>query len=153
MAWALAEEPRVALRLQVGPGGSGKTRLMFEAARQLQIEHGWEAALLSSATDAVHELEPVLASGKNCFVVVDYAETRPADVVALARAAVSKECTGKVRLALLARNPGAWWERLSDDTDGALKAVLESPAARPGPTASTRSGCQSMPVRPSSRKR
>ncbi len=44
--WALAEQPRVALRLEVGPGGSGKTRLMIEASRLLKAEHGWESTFL-----------------------------------------------------------------------------------------------------------
>ena len=131
--WALAEHPRVALRLDVGPGGSGKTRLMIEACRRLKGEHGWESALLASAPDALASLEALLGSGRHCIVVVDYAETRPGDVVALARAALGVRCTGKVRLALLARNAGAWWERLADGEEGVLKAVLESPSSKTGP--------------------
>ena len=125
--------PRVALRLQVGPGGSGKTRLMIEASRRLEAEHGWVSGFCSSAPDALPKLEALLGSGGNCIVVVDYAETRPGDVVALARAALGERCTGKVRLALVARNAGAWWERLADGKDGILKAVLESPNSKTGP--------------------
>ena len=123
----------MALRLEVGPGGSGKTRLMIEAARVLTAEHGWESFVYSSAPDALAKFEVLRRSGKNCFVVVDYAETRPSDVVDLARAALSGPRAGKVRLALLARNAGAWWERLADGTDGDLKLVLESPSSKTGP--------------------
>ena len=131
--WALAGQPRVALRLQVGPVGSGKTRLMIEASRRLQAEHGWECDFHSSAPDELPKLEASLASGKNCFVVVDYAETRPSEVIALARATLGERCTGKVRIALLARNAGPWWERLADGTDGVLKSVLDSPRSKTGP--------------------
>ena len=151
--WALAGQPRVALRLQVGPGGSGKTRLMIEASRRLEAEHGWVSGFCFSAPDALPKLEALLGSDKNCIVVVDYAETRPGDVVALARAALGERGTGKVRLALVARNAGAWWKRLADGKDGILKAVLESPNSKTGPYRIDQERVPVGFVRQSSRKR
>jgi hypothetical protein len=75
-----------------------------------------------------------LGEGGDCLVVVDYAETRTGDVVALTRAA-PKTAKGKVRLLLLARDGGDWWDRLADGAkdDAAVAALLRRPSTKTGP--------------------
>ena len=134
--WALNDPPRIALRLQAGPGGAGKSRLMIEVCRVLEREHGWRAGFLRQpCKDLEQEFRRLLAEQRNCFVVVDYAETHAEDAVALARTALHGQGTSKVRLALLARDGGDWWDHLADAAGGdkILEALLRSPATKTGP--------------------
>jgi hypothetical protein len=90
--------------------------------------------LLRSPDLIESEFSKVLREGRDCLVVVDYAETRTGDVVALVQAALKASGAGKVRLLLLARDGGDWWDRLADGAkDAAVASILRSPSTKTGP--------------------
>ena len=117
------------MRLVTGPGGVGKTRLSVElckrlAARGWQCERpgdGGEAAVLG-AVRRVHRGRVLL--------VVDYAETR-AGLGGLLRAVAADE--GPVRVLLLARSAGEWWERLGAGEPAVRRLLAAAGAGNPLP--------------------
>ena len=136
--WALKTEMRIALRLHVGPGGAGKTRLMIAACDVLETEHGWLAGFLRAEKnkDLERDFREILSKPGDRFIVLDYAETRSQEIAALARTALHHPSVrGKVRIALLARDSGDWWDHLADAAAGdkILAALLSSPATKAGP--------------------
>ncbi len=103
-----------AVRLITGAGGLGKTRLALELCQQRSIAN-WHTGLLDAQleqremTGAWQQLRtfdmPVL-------VVIDYAETRQQVLLALLKAIVQNPGNHPVRLLLLARDGGEWWDNL-----------------------------------------
>lgn len=118
-AWCEMDSRR-SVRVLVGGGGVGKTRLAlkigadWEAARQrlVKVTAGQEAAALSRAREVTSG--PVL-------LVVDYAETR-AGLGDLLRAVLDDP--GPVRALLLARSLGEWWDRLAEESAPAVARLL-----------------------------
>ena len=100
-----------------GEGGSGKTRLMIEWCRRLRDE-GWQAGFLSDrATDDPPHL--LLAPGPPRLLVVDYAESRVAGIERLL-SQIHGRLQGNdcpvVRIVLLARQSGSWWQDLRENS-------------------------------------
>jgi hypothetical protein len=103
------------VRLVTAPGGYGKTRFARRFAADLD---GWTSWSVADCDEAAAEIDAGEAPPR-LLAVVDYAETR--DPVGLARllcAAVKGTAvrTGddrRVRVLLLARAAGPWWEDLS----------------------------------------
>ncbi|MFI1365249.1 serine protease [Streptomyces griseochromogenes] len=121
--WLASGEPLKA-RLVVGPGGYGKTRL----ARQLECRArgtGWITGMVQAERTEKLPADP-LERLDSCrlplLLIVDYAETRP-DVVQRLLEAVDPYEGPKVRLLLLARSPGKWWESLWGSTWQLQEAV------------------------------
>jgi glycosyltransferase involved in cell wall biosynthesis len=135
LSWAMAPTPPVGLRLDVGAGGAGKTRLMIEACHRLNALGGWHAGFLTAVANLELDYQALLRSGRNVFIVIDYAETRPEDVVALVRTAHNTAKRQLVRFALLARAAGDWWELIHRRASGnnELELVLQSPSTKRGP--------------------
>jgi glycosyltransferase involved in cell wall biosynthesis/tetratricopeptide (TPR) repeat protein len=105
----------VMVRLHTGPGGSGKTRLLLEACRNLGPE--WNAGFLDGdcpVAEIQSRFSRLLSERRPTFVVVDYAETRRDELAALAKVALSVE-QPRVRIVLLARDAGEWWESVAND--------------------------------------
>ncbi len=102
----------LALRLYTAPGGTGKTRMLIEACRRLG--EGWQAGFLVSdisPNDIKRRLPTWLRQHPMTLMVVDYAETRSDQLVALVEAAQGhSNC--RLRIVLLARAAGDWWDRL-----------------------------------------
>ena len=103
-----------AIRLITGAGGLGKTRLALEACRQ-RIDEGWHAGLLDSdLTDK--ELssgwQTLKDQNKPMLIVIDYAETRQNHVLTLIKAMIEKPSAMPVRVLLVARDAGEWWDTL-----------------------------------------
>ncbi|MGC4773513.1 hypothetical protein ACLQ25_31685 [Micromonospora sp. DT44] len=97
------------VRLLVGAGGVGKTRLGQHFAGRLTGWECWPVALGGEATLAGH-----LEAGERpsrLLLTVDYAETR--DPQALAHLLCVAQRAGGVRVLLLARSAGLWWSSLS----------------------------------------
>lgn len=120
----LASGNRLEARLVVGPGGYGKTRL----ARELECRArgtGWITGMVQ-AEQAVKLPADPLERLESCrlplLLIVDYAETRP-DVVQRLLEKVDPYEGPKVRLLMLARSPGKWWENLWGSTWQLREAV------------------------------
>ncbi len=116
-AWCHSPDP-AAVRLYVGPGGIGKTRLFIRACQQR--DGGWRAGFLTRRDDLLDSatLEAVLQGNRRLLIVVDYAETRRETVKRLLGRAAAPDRPGKLRIALIARSAAAWWDELrSADAD------------------------------------
>lgn len=110
-------------RLIYGPGGLGKTRLMIETVRNLRAQ-GWLAGFLPAAVpgDAARArhrhraIEQVMATTgpePGVLMVLDYAEARREDVIALSRLATARPSNAgrPLQIVLLARSD-PWWQDL-----------------------------------------
>ncbi|MFD3819810.1 hypothetical protein ACFWRZ_32515, partial [Streptomyces rubiginosohelvolus] len=92
-----------------GPGGQGKTRLAHHLGQKLTAA-GWTVLWPHSNAEASQLLE-VRRAAKPLLVVLDYAETRPAQLAALIDAAAEHPGTSPLKLLLLARTAGDWWQQ------------------------------------------
>ncbi|MGW5263595.1 tetratricopeptide repeat protein [Microbispora sp. NPDC004025] len=105
---------KVAVRLIHGPGGQGKSRLAGHVA-QLWARQGWVVLAAHHRRDRSTALEfevPAFDGAAGVLVVVDYAERWDiADLLTLLRDA---HASGRlpVRVLLLARPAGTWWDSL-----------------------------------------
>jgi tetratricopeptide (TPR) repeat protein len=132
LTWAERPAKPISLRLHTGDGGSGKTRLAIELCRRLRAA-GWDVGFLPEGTETAR-ISRLLARSTNCLVVIDYAETRRRDITSVVRAALSMPKGHRLRVLLLARAAGDWWNRLADDAgDKTVAAVLVSPDYTIGP--------------------
>ncbi|WP_146778811.1 tetratricopeptide repeat protein [Actinomadura craniellae] len=103
------------VRLVTGPGGVGKTRLGVELCARLS-QVGWRCVQVADGGEG-SAVEAVRAVWEGrVLLVVDYAEVRTGLVGMLRQVAADD---GEIRVLLLARSAGEWWERLK----GAERAV------------------------------
>jgi tetratricopeptide (TPR) repeat protein len=106
--WA-ADPDAMAVRLLVGAGGVGKTRLAREFAGRLK---GWQCRWIKP--QAEDETAGLITSGEmtgRSLLIVDYAEARDRAGVAALLCAAQQSCG--VRVLLLARGAGLWWRTMS----------------------------------------
>ncbi len=122
---------QVAMRLIYGEGGSGKTRLAVELARIVEGD-GWQPLWVSPGAEA----EAVSAARKIArpmVLLVDDAETRNG-MPGFLTDAVGGLGGPDLRIVLLARNCGGWWQELVNGTDYRLDGMLTAaPPIRLGP--------------------
>ena len=125
------------IRLITGGGGAGKTRLALELRRQLEAED-WRCAEIDSGNEASALLAEREAAGRRrLLLVVDYADAR-AGVAELLNS-IARD-PRRVRVLLLARQAGEWWQRLEgggqairDMVADASRTVMElADAVAPG---------------------
>ena len=109
------------IRLFTGPGGSGKTRLLIEWCSQLE-KQGIPAGFVASEKDTA----PLLAVGGPRVAVFDYAETRTGQLEELLRQVRDRgaEAPG-LRVVLIARREGDWWQQLCEDDHDARQLVQQ----------------------------
>jgi hypothetical protein len=115
MGWVKDFEFPMAIRLITGPGGVGKTRLALEMCERLNIE-GWEVGFLRGDCDIGQARElavKISSSKKQYFIVLDYAETRQVILLALLSEILEQKNKSIVRILLIARDGGEWWNLLS----------------------------------------
>lgn len=145
VGWALDPSEFVKLRLQAGEGGSGKSRLLIEVCDKLETVHGWHAGFLDSSQSIETGLPSLLTEDKQCLIVLDYAESRTNEIVKLVRTALDTKNAQKLRLVLLAREGGDWWDRIGDaaKSDQAVSAILRGLNTKTGPY---RMGQESIPL-------
>jgi phage shock protein A len=100
----------VMARLLIGPGGQGKTRFARELGRVLAAQE-WVVAQLRDSAGA----ESYKILGKivpRLLLIMDYADTRPGSVAEVMRVFEEEGSRGTVRILLIARSAGEWWDQL-----------------------------------------
>jgi tetratricopeptide (TPR) repeat protein len=103
-----------ALRLISGNGGTGKTRIAIELCSHLTSK-GWLCGFMPSETGIAHVESAwhlIVAHQSPVLVVFDYAETRQDVLIALLRVMLHQTSKPHLRILLLARDAGEWWDRL-----------------------------------------
>ncbi|MBM4328263.1 MAG: tetratricopeptide repeat protein [Deltaproteobacteria bacterium] len=111
-----AADTATSVRLFVGQGGSGKTRLFIEWARRIR-DQGWDAGFVREEMSE-EDIEALLTPQKPCLAVIDYAESRPRLRKFLSRVAERSSTDVKpLRAALLAREVADWWNALLEPND------------------------------------
>lgn len=108
-----------------GPGGQGKTRLAHHLDHLLRPQ-GW-TVLWPRADARPDQLLEVRRAAKPLLVVLDYAETRPKQLTALVEAAAEHPRTSPLKLLLLARTAGDWWQQASTATRLAEDLLTTAP--------------------------
>jgi tetratricopeptide (TPR) repeat protein len=99
-------------KLLTGPGGQGKTRLARELAAIMR-EKSWTCGLVAVDTDIAYISEFLNRLRVPTLLIVDYAEVRPRQVVELIRAGTSRRIETPLRILLIARSAGDWWELIT----------------------------------------
>ncbi|MEO6086136.1 MAG: hypothetical protein ABIQ18_23800 [Umezawaea sp.] len=119
--WATTSPDTV--RLLHGPGGQGKTRLAHQFGERLS-RAGWPVVWLDPdrGTDDLRVLGETVVP---VLVVVDYAEARGRQVAALVEVLAARRHSAPVKVLLLARTAGAWWDELAAEGD-VVRDVLDS---------------------------
>ena len=115
--WASpVEASSLCLQLRIGAGGAGKTRLMRQVCRELAAQ-GWRAGFLrmGESRDVRRAVEQLVRGAENTLIVVDYAEGRTVEILELVQAARQAPREHCVRIMLLAREAGEWWQRLPNE--------------------------------------
>ena len=137
------------MRLITGPGGVGKTRLalqLADSARQL----GWWCEWVGADQEAGVVSRIGAAKSGRVLLMVDYAETRTG-LSLLMRAAAQYQGPG-LRVLLLARSAGPWWDQLGAGEPGVRELVSAAgpdgtpvtPAVSPAVTGSLRLAPRSL---------
>ncbi|MFF3214192.1 tetratricopeptide repeat protein [Streptomyces sp. NPDC002886] len=139
--WRDDEADQYAIRLVHGPGGQGKTRLAAHFA-ELSRQAGWtvwQAAVNEAGTTPL-TAAPTPEAGTGILLVTDYAERWPSsDLRMLLGEAVRNGSGVPVRVLLLARPAGVWWQSLdtwigdhldADSSTHQLLALATDPQAR-----------------------
>ncbi|MFD5723204.1 tetratricopeptide repeat protein [Streptomyces sp. NPDC127036] len=118
-----------------GPGGQGKTRLAHHFATLLARQKPW-AVLWLRADAADGSLDVVASATAPALIVVDYAETRTSQLTdlcqALARHGIGTGAGTAVKVLLLARTAGDWWQTLQDKTPAAEELLDGTPVTHLG---------------------
>ncbi len=112
------------VRLLVGAGGVGKTRLALHLGDYLRSA-GWSVTVVGAGqeADALTILREATRRS-SIFLIVDYAETR-SGLVDLLRSVAGNPA--HVRVLLIARSTGDWWWRLGADVPAARALVQAYP--------------------------
>ncbi|MDQ2582927.1 hypothetical protein CKY47_02780 [Saccharothrix yanglingensis] len=134
-AWAAVEG--FGACLVHGPGGQGKTRLARQFGQELG--GGWAVVWLDHRR-AEDDLAVIADAAVPTLVVVDYAETRTGQVEALVRAAADHDGGTPLKVLLLARTAGEWWERLRVSSGTASLLLDGSPVIALAPLESEDGG-------------
>jgi tetratricopeptide (TPR) repeat protein len=111
--WVNSLRP-VAVQLVTGDGGTGKTRLARQLAGEV-AEIGWRTRWVPAGTEQ-EAAGMARDAGEPVLLVVDYAETRAGLPELLAE--VTSDADGpNMRVLLLARSAGEWWQQLISSSE------------------------------------
>jgi glycosyltransferase involved in cell wall biosynthesis len=111
----------VKIQLLTGAGGLGKTRLAIELCQQRQ-RNGWCSGFLAR-DDSTRTWDSLQKQQQPLLIVIDYAETRQDTLLALLKAILKSHYSQPIRILLLARGGGEWWEQLPG-RDSECEALL-----------------------------
>ena len=104
--------PDIDVTMLVGPGGQGKTRLARELIH-IRSQVGWVAGFLAvDPPGQPLDLQAIADTAASILLVVDYAETRSEQVLRLLSSLIDASEINRVRLLLLARSRGQWWDQI-----------------------------------------
>ncbi|MEU8901368.1 DUF3856 domain-containing protein [Nocardia sp. NPDC048505] len=103
--------PGVGAYLLYGAGGQGKTRLAHHFGESLTAT-GWTVLWLDPAVRG-EPLRILTQVAGRLLLVLDYAESRPDQVTELFKLCGRRLLKHPVKLLLLARTAGAWWQELA----------------------------------------
>jgi tetratricopeptide (TPR) repeat protein len=117
--WCRDDKPPV--RLVVGAGGVGKTRLALHLGEYLK-SCGWSVTVVAAGKEAVALPTTRAITRRSIFLIVDYAETRT-DLVGLLRSVAGHP--DHVRALLIARSVGNWWWYLRSDV-AAVRGLVQA---------------------------
>jgi tetratricopeptide (TPR) repeat protein len=112
--------------LVAGAGGVGKSRLALHVADRMR-EVGWRCEYIGPGQERGIVAAARSATSRATLLVVDYAETRPG-LEELLRAVAADRARGglpPLRVLLLARSAGQWWEKLGAN-EPALRDLLDA---------------------------
>lgn len=129
-AWCTSEKAPISVRVYVGRGGVGKTRLIRELCGRMRGQ-SWRAGFLDGLlpSASMETWDAVVGGAEPCLAVVDYAETRREQVVALV-SALARRLEGaeqpRCRVVLIARAADEWWARLQGEPQG-VGDILRGP--------------------------
>ncbi|WP_327371745.1 tetratricopeptide repeat protein [Streptomyces sp. NBC_01217] len=107
--------PMLSGRLMTGPGGQGKTRLAREVASRLDAEDWAVGQLAQSEHLSAEHLRALASSARPLLLILDYAETRTAFATALINHLALHPSGHPVRVLMLGRTDGDWWQQLRRD--------------------------------------
>ncbi len=130
IAWVRRDSGSVEAKLIVGQGGAGKTRTAIEVCKSLR-DYGYVSGFilgemsLRGADELAREIRG--HGGDKFCLVIDYAETRADVFLKLLSGIISDGVPRCVKILLLARAGGEWWEQLSTRSSHCA-AFLESRA-------------------------
>lgn len=128
----IAGGDRTGVAVVCGVGGAGKTRLALELAHRLHAEK-WLAGVLPKDTDP----RPLAAAKGRLLVVLDYADGRVQDVIALLKVLRARSGPPAV-VVLTARSSGGQWltdivGSLDDDRHAYRREEIDLPDHHPNP--------------------
>jgi len=111
LAWC-SSKPPVAIRVYTGPGGAGKSRLFAELCLKLQDKQ-WNVGFTIPNNDITLEKCRTLFRHKAPrFIVIDYIERDWKTYIPLFEALIDHQTPLQVRIVMLARTKGEWWDSL-----------------------------------------
>ncbi|UGT43061.1 tetratricopeptide repeat protein [Nocardia yamanashiensis] len=133
-----ASEPGALVWAIHGRGGQGKTRLAQHLGHQL-ADQGWAVLWLAREAD-VAALSILARVTVSLLVIVDYAETRVEQLARLFETLAARSTTARVKVLVLARAMGNWWQETAAGSDRAadvveLAQLISLPPLDPAPQA------------------